>query len=77
MTRRDAVDGERLVGSLNARAAERELDARGIVVTKQDTGGTSGRKLTIDCRSGEFDIHVIPRLEAPPERSRRRGARAA
>ena len=64
MTRQDGDKVDNLVGTLNAKSAEQELKANGIRILQQETGGSVGRKLTIDCATGEFMIHDIPRLQA-------------
>lgn len=64
MTRPDTAQPKKLVGYLNAQAALSMLDERNIIVVCQDTGGTEGRKLSIQCSTGEFEVRSIPRIAA-------------
>ena len=64
MTMSPDTDPKRLVGTINsgsAYSAVRELGLRNIHV---DTGGVLGRRVTIDCTTGEVDVAQIPRLGA-------------
>jgi chemotaxis protein CheD len=51
-----------LIGEQNARMAERLLAEAGIRVIHSDTGGTSGRQLSIDCHSQEFAVRTFERF---------------
>lgn len=53
---------ERLVGSINATFARAALREAGLRILRDDTGGEYGRRVTIDCDTGEFTINPIPRL---------------
>lgn len=64
MTRPDDSQPKKLVGYLNAQAALSMLDERNIIVVHQDTGGLEGRKLSIQCSTGEFSVRSIPRIAA-------------
>ena len=55
---------ERLVGALNADFARKALRTAGLRISHDDTGGDHGRRVSIDCTTGEFTIHKIPRLGA-------------
>lgn len=64
MTFQGGKEPRELIGKLNIEAAVEELNRRNIVISQQDTGGNIGRKLSIDCLSGEATISRIPRIEA-------------
>lgn len=53
---------EQLVGTTNAKFARSSIRAAGLRLLDDDLGGTNGRRVTIDCDSGEFEIQSIPRL---------------
>lgn len=53
---------EQLVGSVNARFALKAIRAAGLRIVGGDLEGTLGRRITIDCDSGEYAINNIPRL---------------
>ena len=42
------------IGENNTRAVLAALKAAGLVVTGQDVGGTTGRRVTLDCATGEM-----------------------
>jgi len=63
MTRPDAPQPKGMVGYLNAQAALNMLEAKKIIVVHQDTGGSEGRKLSIDCSTGEYYVRKIPGIE--------------
>ena len=65
MTLGQCDDPKRLVGYQNALSAQKQIEQRKIILVKKDTGGNVGRKIIIDCDSGEYDIAQIPRIEAP------------
>ncbi len=62
MTLPVGTDPSRLVGTLNADFARKALRAAGLRIQHDDTGGDHGRRVTIDCTTGEFTIDAIPRL---------------
>lgn len=62
MTKPVGTDPKRLVGSSNASFAKKAVKAAGMRVSHEDMGGENGRRVTIDCSSGEFEIATIPRL---------------
>ncbi len=64
MTQPDTPSPEKLVGHQNACSALEGLRLRKIIVVHQDTGGHAGRKMSIACESGTFDINTIPRIAA-------------
>lgn len=54
---------EQLVGSINAKFARKTLRTVGLRLLDDDLGGTNGRRITINCATGEYEILQIPRLE--------------
>jgi len=62
MTRPDATDPKRLVGSVNANFALKTLKESGFRIREDDLGGTNGRQVTINCDDGTYNIATIPRL---------------
>ncbi|MGG7565367.1 chemotaxis protein CheD [Rhodovulum sp. DZ06] len=60
------TDPSRLVGSINSGSAYRAVRKLGVRNIHEDTGGVLGRKVTIDCTTGAFDVAVIPRIGAKP-----------
>jgi chemotaxis protein CheD len=54
-----AAFGPLQVGDGNVEAVTRALSAAGIHITGKDVGGTSGRRLTFDCSSGELLIECV------------------
>ncbi len=64
MTQPGSDTPEKLVGHQNARSAIEGLTKRKIIVVYEDTGGQSGRKMSIACDSGTFDVRSIPRITA-------------
>ncbi len=62
MTLPAGTDPSRLVGQINADYARKAVREAGLRVFHDDTGGVLGRRVTIDCTSGEFNIASIPRL---------------
>lgn len=61
MTQPNCKEPAKLVGSLNTANAVSELNERGILIVHKDTGGESGRKMTIHCATGLYDVESIPR----------------
>jgi chemotaxis protein CheD len=64
MTQPDTNHPKSLVGYLNAQAALSMLEEHKIIVAHQDTGGMEGRKMSIQCSTGEFEVISIPRIAA-------------
>ena len=64
MTMPRGTDPTRLVGAANAEFAERAIKAARLRIGHTDLGGETGRRVTIDCSTGEYDIAAIPRLGA-------------
>jgi len=64
MTKPVGTEDKRLVGSVNAKFAKTALRQAKLRVSHIDTGGESGRRVTIDCTTGEYSIDTIPRLGA-------------
>lgn len=64
MTLPDTVAPEKHVGRQNALSAIAGLTARKIIIVHEDTGGHSGRKMSILCESGICDVKAIPRIAA-------------
>jgi chemotaxis protein CheD len=50
------------VGDLNSQVVLRSLQKAGIRIIFQDVGGTEGRQIEIDCRTGSYEVHRIPRI---------------
>lgn len=51
-----------LIGTQNAEAAEKFLGSAGIKIVHKDTGGESGRRITLVCETGEYVVKPIPRI---------------
>lgn len=51
-----------LVGSVNAKFARQAIRGARLRLLDDDLGGLNGRRISIDCDSGEYEIHHIPRL---------------
>jgi chemotaxis protein CheD len=62
MTMPDITDSKKLVGWVNVRTTFNCLSDLGLRVIHEDTGGTEGRKLKIECSTGTYEIINIPRL---------------
>ena len=62
MTMPEGTDPKRLVGSINADFALKEIKNAGFRVLHDDLGGTTGRQVTINCDDGAYSIAAIPRL---------------
>lgn len=60
------ADPKRLVGTVNSGAAYRAVRRLGVLNIHEDTGGVLGRKVTIDCSTGEVEVAQIPRIGARP-----------
>ncbi len=52
-------DGPMQIGDLNAKAVKQELQRAGIKLVSEDTGGQKGRRVTFDCRNGEFLVQTV------------------
>ncbi len=63
MTMPTGTEPERLVGSLNAEFAVKAVRQAGLRIRHSDLGGDHGRRIEIDCSTGEFTIREIPRLK--------------
>jgi len=64
MTRPGATNTKGLVGNTNAEAARQFVRSEKLRILHQDTGGENGRRVVIDCTTGEWQINVIPRLKS-------------
>ncbi|MFN3210475.1 MAG: chemotaxis protein CheD [Roseovarius sp.] len=64
MTLPPDTDPDRLVGKVNADFARTALRDAGLRICHDDTGGEYGRRVAIDCTTGDFTISPIPRLGA-------------
>ena len=62
MTMPVGTDPKRLVGTANAEFARKAVRAAGLRLLHEDMGGEYGRRVTIDCTTGEYTINRIPRL---------------
>ena len=62
MTLPHDIEPERLVGQINADFARAALRDAGLRIVHDDTGGEHGRRVAIDCTTGEFTAKLIPRL---------------
>ena len=64
MTSSHVKDDSKLVGSVNAATALRELQRLGIRVIHQDTGGEVGRVIVLHGDTFEFEIQRLERIAA-------------
>ena len=64
MTLPAETEAKRLVGRVNADFARKALRDAKLRIMRDDTGGQNGRRVTINCTTGEFTIESIPRLGA-------------
>lgn len=64
MTLPNADVPEKLIGHQNACCAIKGLRLRKIIIVHEDTGGFSGRRMSITCKSGDYDVKAIPRIAA-------------
>ena len=62
MTLPSDADPKRMVGATNANFARKALREAGLRLHHEDTGGEQGRRVEIDCNTGEYTIKTIPRL---------------
>jgi chemotaxis protein CheD len=53
---------KRLVGTVNADFTRKALKEAGLRLQKDDTGGHRGRRVVIDCTTGDYTINTIRRL---------------
>ncbi len=51
-----------LVGFANMQAAKKYLQERGIAISYENTGGVEGRKISVFCDTGLFEVEKIPRF---------------
>ncbi|MBX2880005.1 MAG: chemotaxis protein CheD [Granulosicoccus sp.] len=61
MTQSAAATQKNLIGQQNTLAAIEWLDRLKIRIIHEDTGGCEGRKMWINCDTGEFEVRAIPR----------------
>ncbi len=64
MTLPNSTTPEKHVGHQNAISALQGLRQRKIIIVHEDTGGNTGRRMTIACESGICDVRAIPRIAA-------------
>lgn len=62
MTKPVGTDPSRLVGSVNADFARKTIREGRLRLVADETGGDHGRRVIIDCTTGDFTIAAIPRL---------------
>lgn len=62
MVRQDRPAPYGLIGEQNVHMAQRLLAEAGIRVVHTDTGGTSGRQLSIDCRTQHYAVRIFERI---------------
>ena len=63
MTKPPETENEKLVGFLNTQCAIETLEELKINILHQETGGTYGRKIRVDCNTGLYAVDIIPRPE--------------
>ncbi|MEM9446619.1 MAG: chemotaxis protein CheD [Verrucomicrobiota bacterium] len=63
MTMPNHMNPKQLVGVVNSRFTVQKLREKKIKIIHEDFGGTLGRKIFIDCQSGQYEINKIPKLE--------------
>ncbi|HEU4670027.1 MAG TPA: chemotaxis protein CheD [Dyella sp.] len=63
MVRQDRPAPYGLIGEQNTQMAQRLLAEAGIRVVHTDTGGTSGRQLSIDCRTQHYAVRIFERID--------------
>jgi len=51
--------GAMQIGRDNVQAISQALQAAGIRVAAQDVGGEKGRRVTLDCQTGQLTIHIV------------------
>lgn len=64
MTRPEGTVESKLVGSLNSKMAIETLRELRIKIIHEDIGGICGRKISLNCFDGTFEVKHIPRPEA-------------
>ncbi|MFK7893844.1 MAG: chemotaxis protein CheD [Granulosicoccus sp.] len=64
MTSPGSNNPEKLIGYQNAQSAIELLDQMKVRIIHEDTGGYEGRKVSICCESGDFEVRAIPRIAA-------------
>ncbi len=57
------VGGPLQIGDANIEAVTKALNAMGLRVQAQDVGGTKGRRMTLDCATGQLSVQTVG--EAP------------
>ncbi len=63
MTKPNSNSSDELVGDMNVESAVHCLKNLGIKIIHQETGGSNGRKISVDCTTGSFNICTIPRIQ--------------
>lgn len=63
MTLPKGTQEQNLIGSLNAKCAVDTLEELKIKIIHQDVGGANGRKMSIYCENGNFEVKKIPRTK--------------
>ena len=64
MTLPSNAERSRMVGAVNADFARVAVREAGLRLRHEDTGGEHGRRVEIDCDTGDYTINTIPRLGA-------------
>lgn len=53
------VGGPLQIGDANIEAVTKALNAMGLRVQAQDVGGTKGRRVTLDCATGQLLVQIV------------------
>jgi len=53
------VSGPMQIGEDNVEAAARRLEAAGVRIAAKDVGGTSGRRISLDCGTGMLTVEIV------------------
>lgn len=61
MTKPENTNPEKLVGHQNKQCALTTLKSLNLKIIHEDTGGTLGRRISINCDDGTFNVKSIPR----------------
>ncbi|MEX2185649.1 MAG: chemotaxis protein CheD [Pirellulales bacterium] len=59
-----ASSGPMQIGAANLEAVTKALEAAGLRVAAQQVGGPKGRRVTLDCQSGEFVVEIAGTVSA-------------
>lgn len=62
MTMRPGADRSKQIGTLNAKFALQAVKEARLHLIHNDLGGDYGRRVVIDCDTGDYTIDTIPRL---------------